>query len=355
MAITQVAWIQAETYQAVDQRLADTVMFGGPSTTLARPGGVVPGFGGALACSTGGGLTVTITSGAALVASNAGSGSYRVVNDANLTRTVTAGSATLRIDLIIVKVYDTGVAATSYGDVEVVQGTAGAGVPAMPAGINAVKIAEINVTNSVTTVADKRTWTAAVGGILPCTSTTRPANPYDGFTVWESDTFNYATWSAVGGAWRTVPTGSTGAWTAYTPTWGASTTNPTMGSSSINGRYIKNGKTVTFTVSLQIVTGGAFGVGSGVYSITLPLTAVTATNGRWLVTAHYYAPAAGTTASKQWPGTGLIVSGGTKVDEVRLAVGDPTQTTKGGLWTNTAPFAPANGDNLTLTGTYETV
>jgi len=269
VAITQVAWIQAETYQALDGRYADTAIFGGPTTTLARPGGVIPGYGGNLAVSSAG-LTVTVGSGAALVAHASGQGSYRVVNDAPVNVSVAAGSVTLRKDLIIMRVYDTGVAGTSFGVVEVVQGVAGSGAPAMPAGAHAVKIAEINVTNSVTTVSDFRTYAVAVGGVIPGTSASRPASPYDGLTVWDNDTFNLAVWSASGGVWRTVPTGNTGAWTAYTPTWTATVTNPTLGSSTIGGRYLKNGKTVHFTISLNITTGGSFGIGSGTYQFSLP-------------------------------------------------------------------------------------
>jgi hypothetical protein len=75
----------------------------------------------------------------------------------------------------------------------------------------------------------------------------------------------------------TGPTGatgtfSTGAWTTYTPTWTASTTNPTIGNGTLQGRYIELGSAVFGEV--RIVAGSTTSRGSGTYAISLPFSSV---------------------------------------------------------------------------------
>src|SRR5690606_3571292 len=43
------------------------------------------------------------------------------------------------------------------------------------------------------------------------------------------------------------------AWTAYTPSWTASTSNPALGNGTITGRYMKYGRTVW--ASIKLTTG----------------------------------------------------------------------------------------------------
>lgn len=65
-------------------------------------------------------------------------------------------------------------------------------------------------------------------------------------------------------------------WTAYTPTMTATTTNPNIGSTgAANGRYIKVGRMVMFTIS---ITSGGSGIaaGSGTYRVSLPIATATA-------------------------------------------------------------------------------
>jgi hypothetical protein len=57
-------------------------------------------------------------------------------------------------------------------------------------------------------------------------------------------------------------------WPAYTPTLTASTTNPTLGTSSVVGFYRKLGKTVDIDVAITI--GSGFVAGSGGYQISFP-------------------------------------------------------------------------------------
>lgn len=76
----------------------------------------------------------------------------------------------------------------------------------------------------------------------------------------------------------TGPTGPAGtfsitAWTTYTPTWGATVTDPTLGDGTITGRYVNIGATVIGEI--RIVAGvNGFNPGEGVYTISLPTDAV---------------------------------------------------------------------------------
>lgn len=58
-------------------------------------------------------------------------------------------------------------------------------------------------------------------------------------------------------------------WSTYSPVLFATGTNPTMGNSTVSGRYRVDGKTVH--VSIYIVFGSSFSAGSGLYGVTLPV------------------------------------------------------------------------------------
>ena len=60
-------------------------------------------------------------------------------------------------------------------------------------------------------------------------------------------------------------------WTAYTPVWTASTTNPTLGNGTLNGRFMQAGQLVTGNIDL--VFGSTTTLGTGNYSWTLPTNA----------------------------------------------------------------------------------
>jgi hypothetical protein len=69
---------------------------------------------------------------------------------------------------------------------------------------------------------------------------------------------------------RDAVTGIQAAWTAYTPTWAGSTTNPVLGNGTIAGRYMRVGK--TFDVNIQLTMGSTTTFGTGVWSFSLPFT-----------------------------------------------------------------------------------
>jgi hypothetical protein len=58
-------------------------------------------------------------------------------------------------------------------------------------------------------------------------------------------------------------------WTPYTPALGATSTNPTLGNSTLLGRYQMLGPK-TCAVRLQFLTGSTFSAGSGYYAWGLP-------------------------------------------------------------------------------------
>lgn len=63
-----------------------------------------------------------------------------------------------------------------------------------------------------------------------------------------------------------------GAWLTYTPTFTASTTNPTVGNGSLTGRYIYLNKH-TVQAIFKFVGGSTSTKGSGAYTFSLPITA----------------------------------------------------------------------------------
>lgn len=110
-----------------------------------------------------------------------------------------------------------------------------------------------------------------------CTSSTRPASPFEGQVIYETDTkkiqiYNGTAWVTTNDANQT-PFSS---WTAYTPVLTASTTNPTLGTgSTASGYYSQFGKFVFYRFYIAFGTSGV-NAGSGTYRISLPVNASTA-------------------------------------------------------------------------------
>lgn len=72
--------------------------------------------------------------------------------------------------------------------------------------------------------------------------------------------------------------GGEAAWTSYTPALTATTTNPTLGSSSnVFGHYRKAGRLVVVRAKIQFGTAGV-AAGSGNYLISAPVAAESTTN-----------------------------------------------------------------------------
>lgn len=134
-----------------------------------------------------------------------------------------------------------------------------------------------------------------------------------------------------------VGTDSSWAWTSYTPTWTASTSNPTLGNGTLTGSYVQIGKTVTAQVTLTF--GSTTTLGSGVYRWSLPVTA----------------------ASKRFVGSGWALRSGSAFEAWPVSNIDPFAAIRtgdmsiinagGGLSSTTRPWA--NGDIFAIEITYE--
>lgn len=139
---------------------------------------------------------------------------------------------------------------------------------------------------------------------------------------------------------------SLGAWTAFTPTLTASTTNPTLGTgSTASGYYIQIGKMVVVRIGLQFGTSGA-AAGTGTYTIgALPVSAATSGAG----TTRQVGPIMlyDASANVVWTGGQAEMSGTTLTN---LYYGNGTTLTAVGA---AAPWTWAASDQIRLSFVYE--
>jgi hypothetical protein len=148
--------------------------------------------------------------------------------------------------------------------------------------------------------------------------------------------------SVAGNSTVTLPANSVdlsnsfGAWLSYTPTWTASVTNPSLGNGTLTGRYIQMGKTVNFSVQLNI--GSTTTLGSGGWMISVPVTSKTQISLGFVVTmlkngvSWYYGQ----------------TNGGFYSYNDRTA-----PTYNGSPVTSVSPFNWSTSDVLAFNGTYE--
>jgi hypothetical protein len=105
-------------------------------------------------------------------------------------------------------------------------------------------------------------------------SSARGPTGVTGFTGWTGST------GSTGMTGTTGPTGPVAsdalAWTTYTPSWTASTTNPVIGNGTITGRYKAIGKTVFVSVKINMGTTTTYGTGQ--WRVSLPVDAFSASS-----------------------------------------------------------------------------
>lgn len=211
-------WMDTLTVNAEDLRLAMGALIA-PTTSnqLQTQEGVRPSAQNDLKvlAQTSPNNTVLINPGRCVVRGDTGNaqGSYICCQDSTVTVGPFADPNRTydRIDLVVVHVYDKeyiGGTQTASA-IEIIQGTAAAqpAVPSTPS--DCLALSQVRVTTrttggaviSNTNITDARVFYAAVGGILPCTSATRPANPYYGMSIYESDTDKIMVWST-SNAWE---------------------------------------------------------------------------------------------------------------------------------------------------------
>jgi hypothetical protein len=101
--------------------------------------------------------------------------------------------------------------------------------------------------------------------VITCTSTTRPASPPEGMTIYETDTDNYAKYDGSNWVYQ-------GRWIAYTPTitgTGSGWTIPTPTTAST--RYAQLGDLVFVKLRIEWVAGVVRGTGD--IQVSLPVNA----------------------------------------------------------------------------------
>jgi len=124
---------------------------------------------------------------------------------------------------------------------------------------------------------------------------------------------------------------------AFTPTWTASITNPTIGDGTLRGWYARSGSVVTATY--EVIMGSTTTFGAGTYAFSLPRMSASPSVH---VGAAYCTDASAGSAATTGVAQQLTGSPGT----VRL------QSTGTGIWNPTTPFTWAPGDVIRFTVTY---
>ncbi len=146
-------------------------------------------------------------------------------------------------------------------------------------------------------------------------------------------------WAAPGGG------AGLGAWTDYTPSLTASTTNPTLGSSALIGRYKQlDAHTYAIQINLNVTTRGAWNAGSGTWKFSLPagLTSPNVANRTQQLALHILQ--AGTT---NFVGVAKVYPNDTVIGEMNYNGSAPA------VVQNNQPFAWTTGSTIDITGIIE--
>jgi hypothetical protein len=214
-------WLQnaGATHTAAQMRTYMGALLAGLSvagaTTRTR-GGVHPGVGAQLAVAANGtpNMSVNVGSGTVFIPGSeaAGQGVYFCQNDAtiNLAIATAPGAGVSRIDLVVAKVIDSFYSGGSNAwSLAVITGTAAASPAAPAAPVNSIILARVSVGSQVTSIGsgaitDVRPYAAALGGIIPCSSSARPSFPYESMAAYDLDTnipivYNGTDWVPLGG------------------------------------------------------------------------------------------------------------------------------------------------------------
>lgn len=267
--------------------------------TLARSG-LRPDGGGAVTVDSGL-MSVSVTAFAAWIdAGSDGAVGYPLFLDAGKTLAISAGHATLdRVDTVVAQVRDTAYDGSGSTDarVYVVEGTPGAGAPAVPSG--AVPLQDISVhagasegTGGLTAAnlsTDRRQYVAGLGGLLPVASQAErdALAAYDGMPIYRRDKDAIEIWN--GASWDRF--------------------NKSPGLIQTGTAVVSLSGTLTGTASFTFPTGYASTPGvvatasSGAYNIAV--TAVSAT-GATVTARHIDGASTTATIDVYWMASGII-------------------------------------------------
>lgn len=335
--------IDSLSYTGLMSRNSDAMQVMTDGTALGSRSGVRPGDPGLTVTLAG--TTINCSAGVAAIG-YAGQGLYRVAFPSSVSPgAYTAAHATLnRIDLVYLRVWDNSVDASGLnkGDIVYLAGTPSS-TPVAPTPVGTqvyLPLATItvpSVANGGPAVVSTsvRPATVAPGGILP--TATAPASPYVG-QFYDNGT-DLLRWN--GSSWDTyqkIP----GAWTSYTPTWTAGTTNPVLGNGTLVGLYQQFGKTIHYQINLT--AGSTTTFGSGTYAFALPFTSANR-GGTYIGNAHLL-------QSARYVGH-FIISPGTSAASPSFPDSTLSPITRHSLWTPTVPLTYASTGQMRITGTYE--
>lgn len=124
-----------------------------------------------------------------------------------------------------------------------------------------------------------------------------------------------------------------GPWITYTPSLVSSGTQPTLGNSTLTGRYREWDKTLDVMISLQI--GSSFSAGTGTYEFTLPIGFTALSHRRTIGSAYVF----DTSVPAHYSGVSVLKSNGTNI----LSFLNTTQ-----LAASAGPITWAAGDEIRL-------
>ena len=166
-----------------------------------------------------------------------------------------------------------------------------------------------------------------------CTSSTRPASPYDGQVIYETDTnrtlaFNGSTWDILS---------DMGAWTSYTPVikGGATTVTATI----VYAKYVQIGKTVILQVQANVTSAGA---ASGRVTVSLPSTLPTTISSDMTIVGSFSIKDSGTAyySGSAWAFSTTTIAGIGYGSVDAMGVSNPA-------------FTLASGDTVSISIMYE--
>ena len=283
MTARKCLFIQAlDAGNAEDLRLYNAAILGGQAFNPVVPGigsigrghGVLTGNAMLVYSSTTPDNVVHVRAGAASVRGTQAQSQGNYVLSMSSTETVTISSkhATLvRNDYVVAQVRDNGYATFSGDDweLDVVEGTPGAGNPAIPH--DCLVLAAVTVmpglgstTISSEFVQDLRPHARGTGCITPVSVRADFPNPMEYDFIWETSTNVLLTY--IGGAWKHISSNLSADWTAYNP----GLDNITLGSTGTKfGRYSRFGRTVIGVAGVFVGTGNV----SGSITIRTPVPA----------------------------------------------------------------------------------
>ncbi|MFI6979848.1 hypothetical protein ACIBSV_14810 [Embleya sp. NPDC050154] len=351
------AWLLESGQTREDTRLAPLGAMT-PADALTSRSGVLPG-GTPFAASGASAMQLRITPGRAIVQGTALQGAYPVALSEAETLTFADGDPQFgRIDLVVLrvkdKVYDA--SAVSGAALEIIKGTPTAtpAAPAVPA--TALPLWRVRVptkasagTGGITWASaldDLRTYTVAVGGILPASDLA------DGGHVGQVRVFAGRLQQWTGTAWQefdlpgTIAPSTWGAWSEVTPAWRSTEGTPSIGNGKLKLRYARIGRTVFGNLRLAIGSGTNPGTGAAGWFWKLPIPPYPAPE-----TADFAAGSASAFRSG--------VAAYTGVAQIAQATGEVyvQKDNHGFIWGNLGdvpfPNGPRAGDFLSVSFRYE--